>query len=134
MGIMAAGQQAAMGKYLAFSRNQESSADLAGARYLSKAAVSGKGSIAFFKKLQNQEFRLEIPQTDSYASKHPQTEESIVVLKEVYQNNPAWKEPIAQKMAARFERVKARIVCFVSEQRQKLRLYHESDMSIPSHK
>src|SRR3546814_15223876 len=32
MGIMAAGQQAAMGKYLSFSRNQESSADLAGAR------------------------------------------------------------------------------------------------------
>src|SRR3546814_2665662 len=71
MGIMAAGQQAAMGKYLSFSRNQESSADLAGARYLSKAAVSGKGSIAFFKKLQNQEFRLAIPQTDSYARTHP---------------------------------------------------------------
>ncbi|MGY8973315.1 MAG: M48 family metallopeptidase, partial [Sphingomonadales bacterium] len=35
MGIMMAGQQAAMGKFLAFSRTQESSADFAGAEYLS---------------------------------------------------------------------------------------------------
>src|SRR3546814_5144873 len=87
MGIRAAGQQAAMGKYLSFSRNQESSADLAGARYLSKAAVSGKGSIAFFKKLQNQEFRLAIPQTDSYARTHPLTGERIAVLQEVNQKD-----------------------------------------------
>src|SRR3546814_7582806 len=64
MGIMAAGQQAAMRKYLSFSRNQESSTDLDGARYLSKAAVSGKGRNAFFKKLQDKEFRLAIPQND----------------------------------------------------------------------
>ena len=31
MGVMMAGQQAAMGKYLAFSRGQEASADAAGA-------------------------------------------------------------------------------------------------------
>jgi predicted Zn-dependent protease len=55
MGIMGLGQQAAMSKFLAFSRGQESSADLAGARYLSKAGLSGKGSLEFFKKLQNQE-------------------------------------------------------------------------------
>src|SRR5690606_31931183 len=36
MGVMAAGQQAAMGKFLAFSRVQESSADQAGAQFLSK--------------------------------------------------------------------------------------------------
>src|SRR3546814_8410776 len=59
---------------------------LAGARYLSKAAVSGKGSIAFFKKLQNHEFRLAIPQTDSYARTHPLTGERIAVLQEVYRS------------------------------------------------
>ncbi|HEY9581077.1 MAG TPA: M48 family metalloprotease [Rhizorhapis sp.] len=132
MGIMAAGQQAAMGKYLSFSRNQESSADLAGARYLSKAAVSGKGSIAFFKKLQNQEFRLAIPQTDSYARTHPLTGERIAVLQEVYQKDPAWNAPIDPKLEARFERVKAKLVGFVSDPAQTLRLYPESDMSIPA--
>ena len=54
MGIMGLGQQAAMSKFLAFSRAQESSADLAGARYLHSAGISGRGSLEFFKKLQNQ--------------------------------------------------------------------------------
>ena len=71
MGILGLGQQAAMGKFLAFSRAQESSADLAGARYLSKAGISGKGSLEFFKKLHNQEYRLAIPQDDSYGRTHP---------------------------------------------------------------
>ena len=61
-GIMAAGQQAALGKFLAFNRVQESAADQAGASFLTKAGISGKGSISFFKKLQNQEFRLAIRQ------------------------------------------------------------------------
>ena len=61
MGILSAGQQAAMGKFLAFSRGQEGTADAAGAQYLSKAGISGRGSITFFKKLQNFEFRLHSP-------------------------------------------------------------------------
>jgi predicted Zn-dependent protease len=71
MGAMALGQQAALGTLLAFTRAQESSADLAGASYLSKAGVSGRGLIEFFKKLQNQEFRLAIYATDSYNRTHP---------------------------------------------------------------
>ena len=68
---MAAGQQAAMGKFLAYLQAEESSADQAGANFLAKAGVSGKGSLSFFKKLQNQEFRLAIPQEDSYGRTHP---------------------------------------------------------------
>lgn len=132
MGIMAAGQQAAMGKFLAFSRNQESSADLAGARYLSKAGVSGKGSIAFFKKLQNQEFRLAIPQTDSYARTHPLSGERMAVLNEVYQQDPAWDKPVDPELEARFQRVKAKLVGFVSDPGQTLRQYPESDATIPA--
>jgi predicted Zn-dependent protease len=132
MGIMAAGQQAAMGKFLAFSRNQESSADLAGARYLSKAGVSGKGSIAFFKKLQNQEFRLAIPQTDSYARTHPLSGERMAVLNEVYQKDQAWEKPVDPELEARFQRVKAKLVGFVSDPGQTLRQYPESDTSVPA--
>ena len=41
-GIIAAGQQLAQNNYLSFSRAQESSADSAGATYLSKAGICGK--------------------------------------------------------------------------------------------
>lgn len=133
MGILGMGQQAAMGKYLAFSRAQESSADLAGARYLSQASVSGKGSLEFFKKLQNQEYRLAIPQDDSYGRTHPLSGERINVLREVYTVDPSWDKPVDPKLEARFERIKAKLVGFVSEPTQTLRKYPESDQSIPAH-
>ncbi|HKY80202.1 MAG TPA: M48 family metalloprotease [Sphingobium sp.] len=133
MGILGMGQQAAMGKFLAFSRAQESSADLAGARYLSKAGVSGKGSLEFFKKLQNQEYRLAIPQDDSYGRTHPLSGERINVLREVYTVDPSWSKPVDARLEARFERIRAKLVAFVSEPAQTLIKYPESDQSIPAH-
>lgn len=133
MGIIGAGQQAAMGKYLAFSRTQESSADLAGARYLSKAGISGKGSLEFFKKLQNQEYRLAIPQDDSYGRTHPLSGERIAVLREVYEPDPAWNKAPPPALEARFERIKAKLSGYVSDPAQTMRIYPESDRSIPAH-
>ena len=133
LGIMGLGQQAAMSKVLAFSRGQESSADLAGARYLSAAGVSGKGSLEFFKKLQNQEYRLAIPQDNSYGRTHPLSGERINVLREVYTVDPAWERPVDPRLEARFERIKAKLVGFVSEPTQTLQKYPESDQSIPAH-
>ena len=133
MGIMAAGQQAAMGKYLAFSRTQESSADLAGARYLSGAGVSGQGSLQFFKKLQNQEYRLAIPQDDSYGRTHPLSGERIAVLTDVYQKDAAWQKPVDPVLERKFERVKAKLIGFVSDPAQTLRTYPETDQSLPAH-
>ena len=133
MGILGMGQQAAMSKFLAFSRAQESSADLAGARYLSTAGVSGKGSLEFFKKLQNQEYRLAIPQDDSYGRTHPLSGERINVLREVYTVDPAWDRPVDPGLEARFERIRAKLVGYVSEPRQTLIKYPESDQSIPAH-
>src|SRR3546814_16173017 len=63
MGIMAAGQQGAMGKYLTCSPHQESLGQPAGSRYLSKEALTGQGSLAFSKKLKNPEFSRDIHPT-----------------------------------------------------------------------
>ncbi len=130
LGIIGAGQQAAIGKYLAFSRVQESSADIAGASYLSKAGISGRGSLAFFKKLQNLEFRLAIPQEDSYGRTHPLSGERITVLQEVYENDPAWETPGDPEIENRFQRVKAKLKGFVSEPTATLRDYPEYDKSV----
>lgn len=133
MGVMAAGQQAAMGKYLAFSRTQEASADAAGARYLSKAGISGKGSIAFMQKLQNLEYRLAIPQDDGYARTHPLTGERIAIMREAYEPDAAWNAKTPPEMEARFQRIKAKLFGFVSDPQQTLRIYPESDQTIPAH-
>ncbi|MEO7635380.1 MAG: M48 family metalloprotease [Sphingomicrobium sp.] len=132
MGIMMAGQQAAMGRYLAFSRTQESSADSAGAKYLSAAGVSGKGLIAFFGKLQNQEYRLAIYAKDSYARTHPLSSERVVALTQVLRAEPAWNKPPDPALNARFLRVKAKLFGFSNPGRA-VSKYPESDQSIPAH-
>ena len=132
MGILSAGQQAAMGSFLAFNRAQESSADLAGASYLSKAGVSGRGSIEFFKKLQNQEYRLAIYAKDSYDRTHPLSSERVAALTELYQKDPAWNRKPDPAIEARFQRVKAKLIGFVTPQ-EAVRFYPESNQSIPAH-
>ncbi|TFI57039.1 M48 family peptidase [Sphingomonas parva] len=132
MGIIAAGQQAAMGKFLAFTRTQESSADQAGASFLTKAGISGKGSLSFFKKLQNQEFRYAIPQEDSYARTHPLTGERIQALEQVYHSDPAWEKPSDPALEARFQRVKAKLAGFVDDPKRTLALYPETNKTVPA--
>lgn len=132
MGIMAAGQQAAMGKYLAFSRAQESSADAAGMRYLHDAGISGKGSLEFFKKLQMLEYRLFIPQ-DGYMNTHPLSSERIATLTHGYEVDPAWNKKTDPALEARFQRVKAKLIGFVEDAPQVLQKYPLSDQSVPAH-
>jgi len=131
MGIMAAGQQAAMGKFLAFTRTQESSADAAGSRYLRAAGISGKGSLEFFKKLQHLEYRLYVPQ-DTYVRTHPLSRDRVATLTELYQNDPAWDKPTDPELEARFQRVRAKLIGFVSEPARTLQLYPPSDASVPA--
>ena len=134
MGIMAAGQQAAMGKFLAFSRTQESSADFAGAEYLSKAGISGRGSLAFFGKLLNQEYRYGYSQSDEagFYRTHPLSGDRISALREVYEKDPAWDRPANARNQANFERVKAKLVGYIAKPSTTLRDYPESDRTVPA--
>ena len=132
MGILAAGQQAAMGRFLAFSRVQENSADQAGATYLTRAGISGRGSLAFFRRLQNLEFRLNIPQDNGYARTHPLNQERISRLENTYQNDPAWDRPTDPALEARFQRVRAKLAGYVDDARQVLNRYPERDRSVPA--
>jgi predicted Zn-dependent protease len=132
MGIMSAGQQAALGKFLAYSRTQESSTDQAGASFLAKAGISGKGSLDFFRKIQNQEYRYAIPQDDSYGRTHPLSGERITALEELYRKSPAWDKPSDPAIEKRFQRIKAKLIGFVSEPARTFQLYPETDSSEPA--
>lgn len=132
MAILGAGQAAAQSSYLGFSRDQESRADQAGAQYLYGAQLSGKGSIEFFEKLTNQEYRLAIPQT-SYGRTHPLSSDRINALEHVYEQSPYWNKPPDPVLNARFNRVKAKLIGFVEEPRRTLQIYPETDLSDPAH-
>lgn len=134
MGIISAGQQAAMGKFLAFTRTQESSADAAGVSFLNKAGVSGKGMIEFFGKLRKEEYRLSssYADIDPYAQTHPVSSDRAATLKHDLENMPAWNRPPDPAIEERFQRVKAKLTGFVQEPDVTLRQYPESDRSIPA--
>ena len=135
MGVMMAGQRAALGKYLAFSRVQESSADAAGASFLSKAGISGRGSLDFFKKLQNQEFRYGYSQDDetAFVRTHPLSGDRIATLREGYEKDPAWNRPSDPQLEARFQRVKAKLYGYLSTPDRTLNAFPETEQSVPAH-
>ena len=132
MGLMMAGQRAALGDMMAFTRAQESTADATGMRLLSKAGISGKGMLDFFGKLQNLEYRLAIYSKDSFDRDHPLSSERVQALQQTLQRDPAWNKPTDPQLEARFERVKAKLLGFV-DPRQAVVKYPESDQSVPAH-
>ncbi len=134
LGIIGAGQQAALGKFLAFSRTQEASADAAGASFLSKAGLSGRGSLDFFKKLQNEEYRhgyTRNAEAEFYSS-HPLTDDRIATLQDTYEKDPAWNAKTDPKLEARFQRVKAKLYGYLAEPAATLRDFPEYETTVPA--
>lgn len=132
MAVMSAGQQMAMSQFLAFSRNQESSADAAGQSFLNKAGVSGKGAVSFFQKLRKQEYRLSssYADVDPYAQTHPMSGDRAATLESGFRASGNWDKPTDPALAARFERVKAKLMGFVDEPPVTMRNFPESNQSI----
>ncbi|MEL6528782.1 MAG: M48 family metalloprotease [Pseudomonadota bacterium] len=134
LGAIMAGQQAAIGSFLAFNRNQEAATDLAGARYLSGAGISGRGSIKFFERLRSLEIRRGFSQSDeaAYGRTHPLSGDRIATLREVYEKDPAWDAPDDPELQARFERVRAKLYGYLAEPQRTLNLFPESDTTAPA--
>ena len=134
MGIIAAGQQAAMGSFLAFNRDQEAATDLAGARYLSGAGITGRGMIKFFERLRGNEIRAGYSQADeaAYARTHPLSGDRIQVLRGLLEQDPAWDTPPDPDLQERFVRVRAKLFGYLAEPHRTLNAYPPSDTSIPA--
>jgi len=121
--------------YFAFSRTQEATADAAGVKFLDAAHISGKGSIAFFKKLQSLESRYRVTNTtqDSFNRDHPLTDERIAYLSDQYPRSSAWGNKTDAALEMKFQRVKAKLAGFVNDPTETLRDYPLSDQSLPAH-
>ncbi len=132
-GIMAAGQQAAMGKYLAFSRVQESTADATAAKFLRESNISGRGMLSFFKKLQQQEYRFGTANIDPFMQSHPLSGERVATLSADLQASPAWGNKSDPALEERFKRVKAKLAGFVQPAPRTLQQFPPSDQSIYAH-
>jgi len=134
MGAIMAGQQAALGSFLSYNRDQEASTDLAGARYLSGAGISGRGMISFFEKLRNFEIRRGYSQSDeaTYMRTHPLSGDRVQTLRDLLAEDPAWDTPDDAALQERFMRVKAKLYGYLAEPQRVLNAYPLTDTSIPA--
>ena len=133
MALIMAGQRAALGQFLAFTRTQEASADQAGAKYLHDAGISGQGLLEFFGKLQNQEYRLAIYAKDSYDRTHPLSTRAHPGARTVAAQGspPGTSRPIPRSMRASSG---SRPSCSASRPASaRSSKYPESDQSVPAH-
>ena len=135
MAAMMLGQRAAMGSFLAYSRVEEGSADAAGAKFLSDAGISGRGSLGFFKKLAELETRHGVSRSPDmeYVRTHPLTGDRISVLRDTYEKDPAWNRPDDPAMQERFERIKGKLSGYLNDPEATLREYPLSDNSTAAH-
>jgi predicted Zn-dependent protease len=136
-GILAAGQRAAIGKYLAFSRIQESSADAAGVRFLNTAKVPGQGMLSFFDKLTKQMhqygYYASSPEVDPFSQTHPMSAQRVQTLTADLKQSASWGKPLNADIERRFKRVQAKLRGYVNEPEKTLRIYPASDQSISAH-
>ena len=131
-GILSAGQTAAMGKFLAFSRNVEASADAAAIRYLNTAGISGKGMLSFFNKLLNQQYRYTVGTVgpDPYMQSHPLSGTRIATLSADVQKAKDYNKPSDPAQEERFKRVQAKLVGYISKPETTLNIYPQTDTTL----
>jgi len=135
MGVMMAGQQAALGKFLAFNRVQEASADAAGLGFLNRAGLSGKGMLSFFLKLRKEEYRYAstYAETDPFMQTHPMSGEREATLSADVLRSPFYNNKTDPALDARFQRIKAKLVGYMDDPTTALRKYPETDQSPAAH-
>ena len=132
MGLFGVGMQAGVANFLSFNRDQEASTDLAGARYLAGADISGRGMISFFERLRSFEIRRGYSQADeaAYGRTHPLSGDRVATLRELLEQDSAWAEPGDAELQDRFIKVRAKLYGFIAEPHRTMSLYPETDTSV----
>ncbi len=127
--IATGSQSMAMGRFLAFSRVQESSADQAGFGFLTRAGLTTKGMVSFMQKLQDEEL-LPPSQQSEYVRTHPLTRDRVEALEAARARHGSdGKTPAA--WADQHARMNAKFIGFIHPERVSW-TYDDRDRSIPA--
>lgn len=128
MAILAGGAHVAQRSILSYSRQQEGSADQAGATYLERAQQSGKGMLMLFERFRDQE-ALSTTSQDPFVRSHPISETRLSSLEERVKASRYYDVPDTPESIHRFKMVQAKLNGYVDSPEVTLRRYPESDQS-----
>lgn len=129
--VAAAGQDVAARGFLKYSRNQESSADAAGMRYLEANGLSSVGMYQLMQKLEGQEL-LPSSRQNEYVRSHPLSRDRMQSVEGFLQRSKYTNAPLPEGWELRFQRIKAKIIGFTESKSRTYREYPETDTSIPA--
>ena len=132
MAIMAGGAQVAQRSVLAYSRQQEGSADQAGATYLKRAHLSGKGMLELFEQFRDQE-ALSTTSQDPFVRSHPISEDRLASLEQRVKASPYYDTPDSPQSIHEFKMVQAKLNGFVDDPSTTFNRYPKSDQSDFAH-
>ncbi len=130
-GILAGGGEMARRNFLSYLRIQESAADQAGARYLTKTGQSVKGMLDLFGRMANQSLAAS-QYVDPYTRSHPMEFERIRNLERMAKESPHYNKKDKPALVARHKLMQAKLVGYMTPN-QVSRKYPPGDNSTPAH-
>ena len=125
------GQTLAQRSILSYVRAQESSADQAAIRYLTKTGQSGKGMLDLFHKLASQSLG-SLRRTNPYTQSHPMPFERIRNLERLVKKSKHFNKKDPGILLLRHHLMQAKLAGFLSSPRTVYRKYPKSNNSMPS--
>jgi predicted Zn-dependent protease len=131
MAMIVGAQGVAQRELLAFSRQQESSADQAGVKYLTSTGQSAKGMVEVFNKFADQE-ALTGNRQDPFVRSHPLSRDRMAALEAMVAASPFAAKPEPKADLEMYEMLRAKLRGFVDSPDVTLRHYPSSDRSQPA--
>ncbi|MSO81538.1 MAG: M48 family peptidase [Alphaproteobacteria bacterium] len=129
--VIVGGQDVAIKDLLRYTRQQESAADQAGMRFLDRSGQSSRGLLEFFRIMQTNE-ALTGRGGNPYLMTHPLTSDRITTVS----NHVAlskWSDvPAQHELQEDHARMRAKIAGFLASYDDTMRLFPETDTSLPS--
>jgi len=125
------GQSLAQRHLLSYVRVQESAADQAAIKYLTKTGQSGQGMLDLFHKLASQSLG-SLRRTNPYTQSHPMPFERIRNLERLVKKSKHYKKKDPGFLLLRHHLMQAKLAGFLSSPRTVFRKYPKTNNSMPS--
>ena len=116
---------------LAYQRQQEENADLAGVKFLTATGQSPKGMYDTFKRFSDESL-FAAHGSDPYLQSHPMAPERVATLEGLARASPFWDKKDDPALQLRHDMMRAKISAFMERQDTVYRRYPLSDTSLPA--
>ena len=130
--VLMGSQHIAQRGLLAYSREQESRADQAGATFLERAHMSGEGMLELFEKFRDQEI-LSGRNQDPFVRSHPISEDRLASLRGRVEASPYFDKKDSAKDIHDLKMVQAKLTGFLERPSVTFNTYPPSDQSDYAH-